>query len=149
MDGWFFNNANHSSATSYTLTTGVDTITTTSGRAVVTATSGTLSSGDVISLAGHHNTLVLSGAGSFDLTAPTTLSGIDRVTGDASAAQTITLSSAALFLSAGDGNDTVTSLTGNEVIKLGNGNDTVTHGSGYTALSLRRSPSVAARASWS
>jgi Ca2+-binding RTX toxin-like protein len=132
---WFFNDANNST-TSYTLTSGADSITTTSGRAIVTATSGTLSSGDVISLNGHHNTLVLSGAGTFDLTAPTTLSGVDRVTGDATAAQTITLSSASLYLSAGDGNDTVTSLTGNDTIKLGNGNDTVSLGSGNTLLAL-------------
>jgi hypothetical protein len=37
----------------------------------VTATSGTLSSGDVISLNGHHNTLVLSGAGTDTITGST------------------------------------------------------------------------------
>lgn len=121
--------------TTYTLTSGVDTISAT-GNATLIATAGTLATGDVINLTGRNNTLVLSGAGSFDLTAPTTLTGINMISGDATAAQTITLASASLRLNGGNGNITLTSLTGNEFISLGNGNDTVTLGSGSTLLSL-------------
>lgn len=123
--------------TTYTLTTSADTITGGSGNANIVATSATLSTGDVITPAGWHNTLTLSGAGAFDLSAPTTLSNISLLKGDATADQTITLRDGfnANFVG-GNGNDTITSLSGNDHIRVGNGNNTITAGSGNVSISV-------------
>ncbi|HLG88845.1 MAG TPA: hypothetical protein VKZ79_16780 [Alphaproteobacteria bacterium] len=123
------------STTTYTLTTGADTIADGTGNADIVATSATLSTGDVISPAGWHNTLTLSGAGTFDLGAPATFSNISLVKGDASADQTITLRDGfnTNFVG-GDGNDTITSLSGNDHIRVGNGNNIITAGSGNVSI---------------
>ena len=123
--------------TAYTLTSSADTITGGTGNADIVATSATLSTGDVITPAGWHNTLTLSGAGTFDLSQPTSLTNISFIKGDSTADQMITLRDGfnANFVG-GDGNDTITSLSGNDHIRVGNGNNTITGGSGNDSISV-------------
>ena len=70
-------------ADSQTLTSGADIVDfgSSSGN-TVTATDGTLTAGDQINAGTGPNTLVLSGPGTFDLTAPTSLAGISTVEED-------------------------------------------------------------------
>jgi hypothetical protein len=64
----------------YNLTTGVDTINAGAGNDIIKATANTLSAGDVINGGGGTNTLALTGAGTFNMTLPTSLTNIQEVT---------------------------------------------------------------------
>jgi hypothetical protein len=62
------------------LTTGDDTVDFSgTSNNTITATDGTLTSGDQINAGNPPNRLILNGGGTFDLTAPLTLTGIDTV----------------------------------------------------------------------
>jgi hypothetical protein len=134
----------------YTLTTGVDIISGGPGVNTIVALTNTLSTGDEINAgSGGNNTLDLSGAGTFNLSLPTTLSGIQTIDAQegrpaygtsASQVQTIVLRSGMdgvtvdVTAAAASSNPKVPtiSITGgndNAVIDLASGNDTVTVGS--------------------
>ena len=131
---WFFTPP---TSTTYTLTSAPTTIAGGTGYAVIDATTGTLIAGDVIDPAGVHNTLVLIGAGVFDMALPTTFANIQLVKGDPAAAQTVTLApSDYLTFIGGNGNDTVTALAADDQIVLGNGNNTIQGGSGTDSIAV-------------
>ena len=102
-----------------------------------TRRANTLSAGDTIDGGGGTNTLILTGGGNFDLTAPATLTKvqfIDAQEGAGAAAQTVTLRAglnASVFVtSVAGGGITITGATNTDAIHLGNGTDTVTLGAG-------------------
>jgi len=121
----------------FTLTTGVDHVAGTAVNDTIVAASNTLSPGDTIDGGGGTNTLILSGGGNFDLTAPTTLANIqviDAQEGAGAAAQTVTLrpglNATVNVASAAGGGITIIGATNSDVIHLGNGTDTITMGAG-------------------
>jgi hypothetical protein len=123
-------------AQTYTLTTGVDTISAGAGNDLVLATNATLNAGDSINGGGGTNTLKLSGGGTFDLSQPTTLTNVQLVTAQeasGAAAQTVILRNGytgtitAVSGAAGSG-ITIIGAADSAVIDLGTGNDTVTVG---------------------
>ena len=139
---------NAPSGQSYTLTTGADTVNGGTGADTVIASGSTLSAGDQINAgSGTNNTLVLQGAGLFNLAAPATLTGIETVTaqegsvasnGFASAVQTVTLRdnldlTIDVTPAAASGNPKTPTINiigahNADVINLGSGNDFVTVG---------------------
>jgi Ca2+-binding RTX toxin-like protein len=126
----------HVQPQAFALTTGADSIAGARGNDIVVATAGTLSAGDSIDGGGGRNVLLLSGAGSFDLSQPAVLAHIQLVQG-ANDDQSVTLRGGAdLTYHGGSGNDAITSLTGNDVIVTGTGNDTVQGGSGNDLIKL-------------
>ncbi len=124
-----------------TLTLGADTVAGGPGNDQIVAAPNTLSTGDNINGGGGVNTLVLSGGGAFNLTAPATLTGIQFITaqeGPSGAAQVVTLRSglsAAVNVASDTSGDvapgiTIIGATNTGVINLGNGNDIVTLAAG-------------------
>lgn len=85
----------------FTLTTGTDNLVGTPYNDTFTAATATLTPGDVIEGNGGLDTLVLSGAGTFDLSAPATLTGITEVVsnpgGVSGTSQAITLRNGTAF----------------------------------------------------
>jgi hypothetical protein len=123
-------------AQTYTLTTGVDTVSAGAGNDLILASNATLSAGDSINGGGGTNTLKLSGGGTFDLSQPTTLTNVQVVTAQeasGAAAQTVVLRNGytgtitAISGAAGSG-ITIIGAADSAVINLGTGNDTVTVG---------------------
>jgi len=110
-------------ANSQTLTSGTDNIDfgSSSGN-TVTATDGTLTTGDSINAGTAPNTLVLSGPGTFDLTAPASLTGISTVE-EASSNQTVLLRAGLPVTVTVDGG-----VTGYEDITLANAGDSFAGG---------------------
>ena len=122
-----------SNGTTYTLTGAPTTIAGTTGNDTINATSNTLNSHDTISGAGGVNTLNLQGAGYFDLGAPATLTNIQLVTAQESAAGTTVYMRSALTVTlnvtpAGSGSLLIYGGTGSNVYNLGAGSDTVVVG---------------------
>jgi hypothetical protein len=145
--------------TVYTLTSGVDTVNGNAGINTVIASGGALSAGDQIDGgSGGDNTLVLQGAGIFNLALPATLTDIETIEAQegqsssvvngvayASSAQTVTLRAgennvtvnvAAANINANNPSQPTITITGaanNDVINLATGNDVVTMGAGESA----------------
>jgi hypothetical protein len=142
----------------YTLTTGQDTVNGGGGPNTVLATTNELSTGDVINAGtSGDNTLALQGPGIFNLTLPTTLTGIQTITaqegqpsaivngvGYGSQVQTVTLragmNNVTVDVSPGTPNPgnpaastiTITGAANNDLIELASGSDTVVMGQGET-----------------
>jgi hypothetical protein len=142
----------------FILTTGTDTVNGGGGHNLVIATTGALSSGDVINAGtSGANTLALQGAGIFNLTLPTTLTGIETIAaqeGQPSSilnGDTYVSTVQTVYLRAGENNVTLQAAPGtpnpgnpsnesitvigaanNDSIDLGSGADTVTMGAGET-----------------
>ncbi len=119
----------------YTLDTGADTISAGNGTDIITATGGTLNSGDNINGGGGSNTLVLAAPGSFDLALPATLlnigsvdasevwgGGIQNVTLRAGTTLTVNVASVA------GGSISIVGAKNSDTINLGNGTDSVVVG---------------------
>jgi Ca2+-binding RTX toxin-like protein len=119
---------------SFSLTIGADIIVGSAGNDTIIAVAGALSAGDAIDGGAGKNLLLLSGAGSFDLSQPATLLHIDGVQGS-NDNQSVTLAgSADLIFRAGNGANVITSLAGNDKIMTGDGNTTVHGGSGNDVI---------------
>jgi hypothetical protein len=130
----------------FTLTTGKDTVTGGAANNTIVAKTNTLSAGDTINGGTATNTLQLSGGGTFNLAAPTTLSNIATIAaqeGAGATAQTVMLRAGLNATvnvasdTAGDASPgiTITGAANSAVINLGSGNDTVTLGAGETVNS--------------
>jgi Ca2+-binding RTX toxin-like protein len=121
----------------FTFTTGVDHFTGGSGANTFIAATKTLSKGDTAVGGGTSDVLELMGGGTFDMRAPTTLTGIPTVTateGAGTAKPTIFLRSGlnvTLTMANGTGKAgaTITGENDSSVINLGSGTDTVNVGS--------------------
>jgi Ca2+-binding RTX toxin-like protein len=114
------------------------------GNDTLIATDGVLRAGQSITLSGSSNTLVAQGAGSFNLAAPTVLSGLQTVDVQGAAAgqsQAITLrngldltlnvqDSANITVNGAANNDIVNLGAGSAVVYVGGAGETVTGGSG-------------------
>ncbi|WP_353230932.1 hypothetical protein [Novosphingobium sp.] len=137
----------------YTLTIDPDTVTGDAAANTIVATSATLSSGDLIDAgSGGSNTLDLQGAGTFDLTAPTTLTGIATVTATELAGlawQTVTMRSGLnvtvnvtsvaggqIYLFGGNDADVFNLGSGADVITLGSAAETVNGGGGPALVNM-------------
>ncbi len=131
----------------FTLTTGKDTVAGGPANNTIIAKTATLTATDSISGGTATNTLALQGGGTFNLSAPATLTNIAIITaqeGEGTTAQTVTLRTGlnatvnvASDTTATDTSPTIT-ITGaanSDVINLGSGNDTVTVGAGETVNS--------------
>ncbi len=131
----------------FTLTTGKDTVAGGPANNTIIAKTATLTATDSISGGTATNTLALQGGGTFNLSAPATLTNIAIITaqeGEGTTAQTVTLRAGlnatvnvASDTTATDTSPTIT-ITGaanSDVINLGSGNDTVTVGAGETVNS--------------
>ncbi|HEY7578050.1 MAG TPA: hypothetical protein VH855_10675, partial [Acetobacteraceae bacterium] len=130
----------------FTLTTGKDTVTGGAANNTIVAKTNTLSTGDTINGGTAANMLQLSGGGTFNLAAPTTLSNIATIAaqeGRGATAQTVTLRAGLNATvnvasdTAGDASPGITIIgaANSDVINLGAGNDTVTLGAGETVHS--------------
>jgi ELWxxDGT repeat protein len=113
------------------LTTGVDTANGGAGDTSIYASTNTLNAGDVIDGGGGINDIFLTGAGTFDLASPTTLTNITQVISSDSG-QTITLrQGTTLNVQTGPGAtvfgaDNSDSISGSGTITVGGVNETVT-----------------------
>lgn len=121
---------------STTLSAGVDTVAAGGGTDYIYAAAGALSKGDSINGGAGVNTLVLTGAGAFNLAAPTTLTNISAVDATEIAGggeQTVTLRAGLTTVvnvaSVAGGSITIIGANNSDTINLGNGTDTVTVGS--------------------
>ena len=119
---------------SYTLTTGTDNISAGSGDDFLYAASNTLSSGDIINGHAGNNTLVLTGAGAFNLSLPGTLVGITtlQATELTSGEQTVTLRNGTAsqidVASVSGGSISIMGATNTDTIHLGDGADRIVLG---------------------
>jgi hypothetical protein len=122
-----------SNGTTYTLTGAPTTIAGTTGNDTINAASNTLNSHDTISGAGGVNTLNLTGGGYFDLGAPASLTSIQVVTAQESAAGTTVFMRNSLNVTldvtpGGGGSLLIYGGTDSDVYNLGAGVDTVVVG---------------------
>jgi hypothetical protein len=125
------------SGKTYKLTTGMDTVHGGTGYNIVEAATNTLSSGDQIDGGSSgHNTLELTGSGTFDLTAPATLTDLQTLTvteGGGKGGSTVYLRSglnlAVDVTAGGHGSITFHGASDSDVYRLGAGTDTVVLGS--------------------
>jgi len=126
-----------STGSTYTLTTKADTVVGGAGNDTIVAATGTLSKGDGIDGGGGVNTLQLSGGGTFDLRAPTTLANVQLLQareGVGAAAETVYLRNGLnLTVNVANGGAgagvTINGAQDSSTINLGSGADTVTLGS--------------------
>jgi hypothetical protein len=126
----------------FSLTTGKDTFTGGAANDTIIAKTNTLTSGDSVTGGTGTNTLELSGGGTFNLAAPTTLTNTALITaqeGSGTTAQTVTLraglNATVSVASATGGGITITGAANSDIINLGSGTDTVTPGTGETVNS--------------
>jgi Ca2+-binding RTX toxin-like protein len=108
-----------------TLGTGSDAVTFAGGTNTVNATAATLNAGDRLLGGSNTDTLALSGAGSFDLSALATFSGFEAVALDRNLGETLVLRNGVNLAVTGASNDTVTLGTGNETVSFTGGTNTV------------------------
>jgi hypothetical protein len=145
---------------SFTLTTGIDTVSGSSGNDLVIAAAGTLGTGDVINGGGGYNALQLQGGGVFHLYAPETLENIGAIYategGTAADQQTLYLRSGqdaqvvvsasstdnpgqpwrnSITIHGADDADTLHLGPGYDTVVLGSAAETVIGGSGAVAIS--------------